>query len=345
MSVSFKRLRGFRAGVVVALVGLFAVTACTAETAEPKSGPESTTPAAAGAFPVSIKHAFGSTEIKAEPQRVVTWGFGSADTALALGVVPVAIPMQAYGGDKAGVLPWIGAELTELKAETPKMLTNNGTDVPFEEIAAVKPDLILANYSGITEADYAILSKLAPTVAYPDQPWATPWRDVAETVGIALGKKAEALKLIADTEAKIAETAAAHPELKGKSVAAIWDDGKTFYVYKSADPRVEFLTDLGLVSAPSVETLANGESSFFFTLSVEQVDKLTSDILLSYSDTEENAQKFLNQPYAKTMPQVKNDNVASVSGTALIAAVSPPTVLSLTWGLDDYVTALSAAAK
>jgi iron complex transport system substrate-binding protein len=37
--------------------------------------------------------------------------------------------------------------------------------------------------------------------------------------------------------------------------------------------------------------------------------------------------------------------VAEVNGTELIAAVSPPTALSLTWGLDDYVEALSAAAK
>jgi iron complex transport system substrate-binding protein len=37
--------------------------------------------------------------------------------------------------------------------------------------------------------------------------------------------------------------------------------------------------------------------------------------------------------------------VASVVGSQLIASVSPPTALSLTWGLDDYVAELSQAAE
>jgi iron complex transport system substrate-binding protein len=37
--------------------------------------------------------------------------------------------------------------------------------------------------------------------------------------------------------------------------------------------------------------------------------------------------------------------VTSVVGTEFIASVSPPTALSLTWGLDEYVQVLSATAK
>src|SRR5690606_26957300 len=84
---------------------------------------------------------------------------------------------------------------------------------------------------------------------------------------------------------RVAEQPEAHPELAGKTVAAIWDVAGTFYVYRAADPRVEFLFDLGLENAPAVDELANGESSFFYTLSYEQLDLLESDILLNYSDT------------------------------------------------------------
>ena len=37
--------------------------------------------------------------------------------------------------------------------------------------------MILAPYSGITEEQYELLSEIAPTVAYPDEPWTTPWRE------------------------------------------------------------------------------------------------------------------------------------------------------------------------
>jgi iron complex transport system substrate-binding protein len=312
------------------------------------SGSDGGTDAAASssssdAFPVTIAHTFGETTIEEAPQNVVTWGFGSTDAALALGVVPVAIPFQAYGGDDEGVLPWIADELDQLGADTPTVLPE-GEEVPFEAIAAAKPDVILANYSGITNEEYETLSAIAPTVAYSGEAWTTPWRDVVTTVGKALGKEQEAVDLVAVTEQTIADAAAGHPELQGKTIAAVWDTAGTFYVYEGADSRVEFLTDLGLEVAPSVSELSTGESTFYYTLSYEQTSKLTSDILLSYASTHKEADAFVAQPYAQTMPQVQSGHHATLVGDELIAAVNPPTVLSMTWGLDDYLNALSAAA-
>jgi iron complex transport system substrate-binding protein len=311
------------------------------------SDPDEATAAAprssADAFPVTLAHTFGETTIDEEPQAVVTWGFGSTDAALALGVVPVAIPFQSYGGDADGVLPWIADELAELGAETPTVLPE-GDEVPFEAIAAADPDVILANYSGITEQDYRTLSAIAPTVAYPGEAWTTPWRDVVTTVGQALGRAEEAEQLVADTEQTIADAAAEHPELAGRTVAAVWDVAPTFYVYEGADSRVEFLTDLGLEVAPSVAELSTGDSTFYYTLSYEETSKLSSDILLSYASTQAEADAFAAQPYTRTIPAVAAGHHATLVGDELIAAVSPPTVLSLTWGLDDYLSALSAAA-
>ena len=44
------------------------------------------------------------------------------------------------------------------------------------------------------------------------------------------------------------------------------------------------------------------------------------------------------------MAQVTDGAVAEVTGTDFIASVSPPTALSLTWGLEEYVELLSGAA-
>ena len=299
--------------------------------------------ASSDAFPVTIEHAFGETTIDAEPTRVVTWGWGSADDAIALGVVPVAIPFQAYGGDGKGVLPWISEALDEQGVETPTVLSDS-TEPPYEEIAAAAPDVILAGYSGITEEQYDLLSEIAPVVAYPDEPWSTDWRELIEITGTALGKTEEATTLLADIDDTIAEKAAAHPEFAGKTVALTSDSSGTFYVYTDADPRVTFATDLGFDSAPSVAELANGESDFFYTLSYEQLDQLTSDVIVNFAPTQEESDAFLNAGYAQVMPQVQNGAVASPVGADVVASVSPPTGLSLTWGIDDYVDLLSTAA-
>ena len=50
------------------------------------------------------------------------------------------------------------------------------------------------------------------------------------------------------------------------------------------------------------------------------------------------------QPSTATIPAVAAGHHATLVGDELIAAVSPPTVLSMTWRPDDHLTALSAAA-
>lgn len=332
---------------VVALLAISCLTllaACQSGAGSDERADPSGSAAATDTFPVTVEHAFGSTTIEEKPTRIATWGFGSTDAVLALGVVPVAIPQQLYGGDENGLLPWIGEKLDELGGEAPAMLSNpDGSTVPYEEIAEAAPDVILANYSGITQEQYDTLTKIAPVVAYPDQPWTTPWRDVVTTVGQVMGQSEQAAELISSTEQEIADRAKEYPQLQGKTVAAVWDTPDGFYVYRAADPRVEFLTDLGLTSAPSVDELATGDSSFYYTLSTERVSELTSDVLLVYADSQQSADTFLARPYAKSMEQVQQDHVALAIGQEFVAAVSPPTVLSLTWGLDSYLEALAEA--
>jgi iron complex transport system substrate-binding protein len=329
------------AGLVVSAI--IPVAGC-GSSADADAGTASAAPNG-GAFPVTIPHAFGETVIDGAPRRVVTWGWASADAAIALGVTPVAIPFQGYGGDGQGVLPWIREALDARDEPIPTILPDSGEEVPVEEIAAAAPDLILAPYSGLTEAQYAQLSKIAPTVAYPDEPWATPWRDTIRIVGAALGREAQATELLDSIDAALREKAAAHPELAGTTVAMVWDGPGALSVYRPADARVEATEALGLVSDPTVEQLASGDSTFYYTLSHEEVDRLSSDILVSFADDQAASDAFLSSAHARTMDQVRRGAVAEVVGTEFIAAVSPPTALSLTWGLDEYVDLLAGAAR
>lgn len=307
------------------------------------SGAADATTAASAAFPVTIPHAFGETTIDAPPERVVTWGWGSTDAAIALGVIPVAIPFESYGGNAQGVLPWIAEALKDRGVATPTVLPDS-EEPPYEEIAAAKPDVILAPLSGVSKKQYELLSAIAPIVAYPGEAWTTPWRENIEIVGTALGRDAQAEELLADIDAKFADKAEAHPELAGKTVAMVWDADGTFYVYKKADSRVEATEALGLVSAPSVDALATGGDTFYYTLSYEKLDELTSDILVSFADTQKLSDAFVDSAHGRTMEQVKNGAVAQAVGEEFVASVSPPTALSLTWGLDEYVDLLAGAA-
>jgi iron complex transport system substrate-binding protein len=324
-----------------ALIAVAAITLAGCSTAaETDTG---STGADDAAFPVTLSHAFGETEITEAPERVVTWGWASTDAAIALGVTPVAIPFEAYGGDDEGVLPWIAEALEENGEETPTILTNTGGDVPFEEIAAADPDVILAHYSGITQEQYDTLSEIAPVVAYPDEPWSTPWKDIVTITGEALGLQDEAATVLADIEQQIADAAAAHPEFEGLTLATAWDTAGTFYVYADEDPRVEFMLDLGFVNAPAVDELDTDESPFYFTLSYERVNELQSDVLVVYGADEAEADQVVEGAYAASLPAVQQGAVARLIGEEFISSVSPPTALSLSWGLDEAVEQLAAA--
>ncbi len=115
---------------------------------QPVAGPASSTPA--GDFPVRVEHLFGTTEIPRAPQRVVALSTTDTDAAPALGVPPVLAP-AAYGAESGVPAPWLaevidGADVRVLG--TPGG-DQGGSDLPFEQIAAVGPDVILGMNSGI----------------------------------------------------------------------------------------------------------------------------------------------------------------------------------------------------
>lgn len=333
----------WRAALAAALL---AAAACGGDDAgdDDRAAPREDAPAEAGAFPVTIEHAFGETTIEEAPERVVTWGWGSADAAIALDVIPVAIPFDDYAGDDEGVLPWIREAVEAKGAELPARLPKT-QELPVEAVLSYEPDVVLAAYSGLTQEEYdALTAAGVAVVAYPGEAWSTPWRDLIEIVGTALGRSEEAAALLEDIDDQVAAAAAANPELAGKSVALVWDAADTFYVYKAADARAEFLLDLGMVTAPSVDELATDESTFYFTLSKERLGELESDVLVAFADTQAQMDAFLESDYAQLMSQVRDGRVAQVVGPDFVSAVSPPTALSLTWGLEEYVRLIAEAA-
>jgi iron complex transport system substrate-binding protein len=332
---------------LIALAGLaataLALTACASgSTAESSAAPEA---AAGTGFPITIEHAFGETVIESAPARVATWGWGSTEAAISVGVFPVAIAEQSWTVGEGNLLPWVEEAYDDAEVEHPVVLNDDegGASVPYEEFIAAAPDLIIAPYSGLTEEQYDTLSDIAPVVAYPEAPWTTDWDETIEITTRALGLEAEGEAVLDEIDAYLADEAAAHPEFEGKTFAGIWDGDGIVSVYTGADPRIAVLTELGLEVAPSVAELDSSDGGFYYDLSYEQLDKLDSDFIVNYSSSKEAAEAILTKPETQAIPAVAAGKVAQVYDPVTVSSVSPPTALSFQWegGMPALIDAIA----
>jgi iron complex transport system substrate-binding protein len=294
-----------------------------------------------GAFPVAVEHAFGETTIETEPERVVVLGWGAQDTVYALGLEPVGMPAYPYGGGDDGVLPWddehYDPDVTTL------LDTTDGP--PFEAIAALRPDVILAPYEGFDEAVYDDLTRIAPTVAYPDEPWTTPWREQTRMIGQALGRAEEAEDLVAEADAEVAGIAAEHPEFADLTFAYTSMGADSLYLYLPTDPRVQLVEDLGFTVAPAVEELGAGaQGSFYAQLSLEAAPQIDSDVVIGFADGLP-AEEVAALPIYSRVPAIQDDAAVLIDDEAFGAAVSSISVLSLPYALDQLEDRLATAAR
>jgi iron complex transport system substrate-binding protein len=296
---------------------------------------------AASAYPVTIEHKYGSTTINEFPERIVLVGLTEQDALLALGVVPVAT-REWYGERPGAIFEWAQDLLGD--AEVPVVLP--AVELNFEQIAGLNPDLIVGLYAGITQEEYETLSKIAPVVAQPAAyvDYGIPWQEVTRTIGLIVGKSAEAEALIADVDAKFAEARTAHPEFEGASgvVASTWGYPDNYYAYHSQDPRNRLLTSLGFVIPIEIDELA--EDTYGATISRERLDIVDVDALVWIAfSAEEVATNKNDELYKKLNAAAEGRDIFLTETDALYDAMNFNTVLSLPFVLDGLVPQLAAA--
>lgn len=213
-----------------------------------------------GAFPVTITHRYGTTVVKKRPVRVVTVGRTDQDVAIALGVLPVGV-RRWFGDYPSAAWPWTQPELAE--ADPPVI-----GDASLIDLAAVKarhPDVILAMDPDVTRVEYRELSKIAPVIGEPlPAPAGTPaWAPPTRLAGRALGLQAQASAAIFAAKHDFTVVKAKHPGFSGTSmVVAARDDTGTITIYGPADPRTQFLTQMGFTVPPWVTEQAGDATSF-----------------------------------------------------------------------------------
>jgi len=336
------RVKPFFLILLIALAA--ALSACGSDDDAASSAGSATTANAAdgpdrGAFPVTIAHKYGATTIASEPERVVVAGLREQDALLALGVVPVATT-EWFGKHPGAIFPWAKAKLGA--AKVPAVLSS--TDgLQIEKIAAQRPDLILAVYSGMTKKEYTALSRIAPVVAQPmgEVDYGSTWQEEATITGKAVGRTAKAAKLVAATEKLVAGAAAAHPEFKGRTAANV-TDYQGIFVYGPQDVRTRTLEALGFTYPKALRDAFPKE--FGGQLSDEKVDAVDVDVLLWFADGDRTpAEIRKNSVYGRLTVRKEGRDVFVLGKDRVYEATSFPSVLSMPTLIEELVPRLAAA--
>ena len=280
-----------------------------------------------------IEHRYGTTELSGTPERIVSLSFIGHDFLLGLGQVPIALRYW-YGDGPFGVWPWAAAAL----GDTEPVVLYGAIDV--EAIALLEPDLILAQWSGITETEYRLLSYLAPTVPPPAgaTDYSATWQQMTRQVGLAIGREAQAEAQIAATEARFTRLREANPAWHGATAAAVWPD--RIGIYTDEDLRGQFLENLGFVNAPGLDGMV-GANSYNVRLSQEALGPLDTDILiwLTVSDPTAALSRIALRPNLRAYDEGRE----IVANPDLTAALSHSSPLAINYALDRLVPMIEAA--
>ncbi|MET9832061.1 iron-siderophore ABC transporter substrate-binding protein [Streptomyces sp. NPDC006385] len=322
-------------------VGLLAGCGSESDSTDKASGTDST--AAAGAFPVTVEHAFGTTKVEKAPERVVSVGYTDDQTILAFGIKPVGMVDQypnpeGQSPDINTQWPWVKDKWGDTK---PEVIMKNGDSGPnYEKIAALRPDLIIAVYSEIDQAAYDKLSKIAPTVGRTKaekEPFSAPWQDNALHIAKALGKAEEGEKMVEDIQSKLDTAKKDHPQFADQTAVALSWYENSVAPFTSTDVRGRLLSGIGFKYQTEIDKVADG--SFYTKLSPERVDLVDVDHIFVINDKADTEALKKFKLFAN-LDAVKKGNVSYLldsEGPAVGAAISQGTLLSMPYAIDQLV--------
>lgn len=319
------------------LIGGAALTALLAGCGS-GDGPSPDAPAGDGRFPRTLVGKEGTATIPRQPERVVTVGFQrDTDTVLALGITPIA--MVRHDSFESGRAPWVE---TALAGARPPLL-DGASGLPFEEIAALRPDLIVATDDYELTTNYAQLAQIAPTVSYVDGVESDTWQQRTEHIGAALGRDEQAQQLVTDTQFLVMQAAMTNPAFAGKTFSRFYAYEGEIRAITGADASVTLLEQLGLKVAPEVAALPQNDTPGRASVSLENLSVLdTADLMLVSYPAPADRTFFESNPLFPQLDAVKNGTYV-VFEHSVALALGFPSALSIPYGLDRTVVAIADA--
>lgn len=299
------RRRALRTGSL-ALTGALALAACGSS--------DSDGTAAGSGETHTVKTAMGDVNVPVDPRRVVVLDTAELDSAITLGVKPVGSTHVEASSGFPGYLP--KDEVSGIK-DVGEMMTPN-----MEAIAALKPDLILT--SKIRHAaKYDQLKAIAPTVMTETTGY--PWKENFQVHADALGRRAEAKKVVADYRAhtrKVTKAIGGPAKAEQTKVNVLrFIEGADIRLYGDRSYIATLLKDVGLGRAP---ISAKAKDGFSYDLSPEKIDLADTDVIFrsTYGDPKKSKEtQTVGSGLWKNMRAVKSGNVHTVDDELWIQGI------------------------
>ena len=310
--MSFFNGRRSALGVIAMLV--LAVFACPAQAAR------------------ALDTAYGKVEIDGSPERVVTLYEGALDAAVALGTKPVAA-VATRGGNSV-------ANYTQ--ARVPGIaIVGTARESNIEAVVAQRPDVILAS-SNLSEPQYRLLSKIAPTVVPKNAAFGPDaWQNETRLFARALDREDKAAQLIAAFDKRAEQISAQVPADTEATLARWMPQGPLVMSSKIFGGRV--LAAAGFETADHDDIADDRPHSD--PLSLENLDRIDSDWLFLATlnaDGESALAKARTSPAFERLNVVQRDHVVPVDGQLWTSASGPLAADAI---LDDIARALGIAAR
>ncbi|MEL6647169.1 MAG: ABC transporter substrate-binding protein [Pseudomonadota bacterium] len=282
-----------------------------------------------------FEHIFGETRLTRPAKRVASLGYTSHDALLALGITPLCV-RHWYGAHPNGIWPWAQDRVGE---DPPLELFG---EISAETLAALEPDLIIGLGSGISEAEYALFSQIAPVLMHKPEfgAYATPWREGLRMLSRAVDRVERAESVIADVDTGFERLRHAHPDWSKNTAAVGWHFGGQTGIFSKDDSRTQFLMELGFQTAPGLADL-NAIDGFYATLSPEDLSLLDTDVLLWISTWDENPD-LVDLPMRRTLAAHREGREV-FSDHVLSGALSFNSALSIPYAIERLEPELIAA--
>ena len=302
------------AGVAALAPATGLVSACSS----PKPAPGN--PGAGG---VTINHLFGQTVIKEPPKRVVSAGYTEQDDLLAVGVVPIAVT-NWWGEQPFAVWPWAQPKLGTAQP----VVLNLDNGIPVDQIAGLKPDLIVAINAGVDSDTYQKLSAIAPTIPQGDgDAFFEPWKDQATAIGQAVFQADQMKSLVDGVGQKFAAVAQKNPGWLGKK--ALLMEGTLFQgtvVATVAGWQTDFLNQMGLVIDDSIKPFGADHRAVIPRDHIKAVLD-SADVVIWTTQSPDDQKALLADPdVAASQPTAQNRHIFTTKDQA--GAIAFSSVLS-----------------
>ncbi|WP_075173202.1 ABC transporter substrate-binding protein [Neptunomonas phycophila] len=259
---------------------------------------------------------FGDVTLSGDPQRVVVLEDEALDTALALGLKPVAT-LATRGG--SGVPAYLQERVGDIK------IVGSIREPNLEAVFAVKPDLIIAS-SNLDKSLYEKLSMMAPTVV-PEIAVGTPWKESVAFFGKALNREEQTQQRLDAITQRMAELKGKLPENTVLSVVRWNPQGPIVMSDKLFAGQI--LAEVGLKSPAIAGELEGRPHSDILSLeNLSQVDGDWLFLATLNSDGQAALETAKEQPAFKRLQAVVNGKAVAVdgqiwsSGSGMIAADS-----------------------